>query len=74
MKKIIKLLAPAYLGVALSAFANIHFTDWRFYAILGPFYLLAILTDFNKSTDAPTSELSADDEAQDYDVFGNDKI
>lgn len=29
-----------YLGFALSAFANLTFLDWKFYAILIPFVLL----------------------------------
>lgn len=48
MKRLVELLAPAYLGFALSAFANISFYQWEFYAIIIPFYILVKATDFNK--------------------------
>jgi hypothetical protein len=48
MKKIIKLLAPLYLGFALSAFAKLSYSDWEFYAIIVPFFLLVAITKFNK--------------------------
>lgn len=42
MKKsfFIEYLSPFYLGGALSAFADINFMDWEFYAIIIPFYIL----------------------------------
>jgi hypothetical protein len=49
MKRLAGLLAPAYLGFALSAFANESWYQWQFYAIIIPFYILVIATDFNKS-------------------------
>lgn len=51
MKRLVELLAPAYLGFALSAFANISFYQWEFYAIIIPFYILVKATDFNNSKD-----------------------
>jgi hypothetical protein len=48
MKRLVELLAPAYLGFALSAFANVSWYQWQFYAIIVPFYILVKLTDFNK--------------------------
>lgn len=49
MKRLVGLLAPAYLGFALSAFANISWYQWEFYAIIVPFYVLVKLTDFNNN-------------------------
>lgn len=51
MKFIKDLLAPMYLGFALSAFADLHWYQWQFYAIIVPFFLLAKITDFNKDED-----------------------
>ena len=47
-KKLIKLLAPLYLGASLSEFANVHWYQWEFYAITIPFYIL--VTDLNKDS------------------------
>jgi hypothetical protein len=48
MKRLVELLAPAYLGFALSAFTNVSWQQWEFYAIIIPFYILVKATDFNK--------------------------
>lgn len=40
MRKFLELLAPFYLGFALSTFANIWWYQWEFYAIIVPFYIL----------------------------------
>jgi hypothetical protein len=48
MIRLVRLLAPAYLGFALSAFANVSWDQWEFYAIIVPFYILVKATDFNK--------------------------
>lgn len=48
MKFLKELLAPIYLGFALSAFGNLHWYDWRFYAIIVPFFIIAKATEFNK--------------------------
>jgi hypothetical protein len=48
MKRFKDILAPAYLGFALSAFAKLTITDWQFWAILIPFYLLVKITGFNQ--------------------------
>jgi hypothetical protein len=48
MKRLVELLAPAYLGFALSKFANVYWDQWEFYAVLAPFWFLVKLTDFNK--------------------------
>ena len=56
MKEIVKLLPPGYLGFALAAFADITWTQWEFYAILVPFFVLVNLTDSNKSKDERTSK------------------
>jgi len=49
MKRLVELLAPLYLGFALSAFANVSWYQWQFWAIIVPFYILVKLTDFNKN-------------------------
>jgi hypothetical protein len=51
MKRLAGLLAPAYLGFALNAFADMKWYQWEFYAIIVPFYILVKLTDFNKEED-----------------------
>lgn len=51
MKFIKDLLAPMYLGFALSAFGDLHWYNWQFYAIIVPFFILAEITDFNKDED-----------------------
>lgn len=51
MKRLVELLAPAYLGFALAAFAHITWYQWEFYAIIIPFYILVKATDFNKDED-----------------------
>lgn len=43
-----EILAPVYLGFALSAFANISWYQWQFYAIMVPFFIIVKLTGFNK--------------------------
>lgn len=41
MKQIlIRFAPPFYLGAALSAFADISWNQWQFYAICVPFFLL----------------------------------
>jgi hypothetical protein len=37
-----------YLGFALSFFANLFITDWRFYAVLIPFAILEKIRNFKK--------------------------
>jgi hypothetical protein len=51
MKRFKDILAPMYLGFAVSVFANIHFYNWQFWAILVPFFVIAKITDFNKNKD-----------------------
>ena len=48
MKFLKEYLAPLYLGFAISAFADLHWFNWQFWAIIVPFFLLAKITDFNK--------------------------
>lgn len=48
MKRFKDILAPAYLGFAIAAFAKITFVDWQFWAIIIPFYLLVKISGFNK--------------------------
>jgi hypothetical protein len=49
MKKLlIESLAPLYLGGALSAFGNVHYYQWQFWATIVPFFLLIKLTKFNQ--------------------------
>lgn len=51
MKKLLNdLLAPLYLGGALAVFGGIHYYQWKFYAIIIPFYILAKLTKFNQDS------------------------
>ena len=40
IKKLIPCLYAVYLGMALSLFANTHFYNWQFYAILVPVTVL----------------------------------
>jgi hypothetical protein len=47
MKRLKDLLAPAYLGFALSFFANLSFTNPKFWAILIPFLVIVKVTGFN---------------------------
>ena len=49
MKRLVRLLSPTYLGFALSAFANISWNQWEFYAITVPFFILDAISNFNKS-------------------------
>jgi hypothetical protein len=49
MKRLVRLLSPTYLGFALSAFANISWDQWEFYAITVPFFILDTISNFNKS-------------------------
>ena len=48
MKLLKELLAPMYLGFALGAFANLQWSDWQFYVIIVPFWILVTVTKFNK--------------------------
>ena len=48
MKIFKDILAPAYLGFALSYFANIPWDNSKFYAIIIPFYFLVKISNFNK--------------------------
>lgn len=48
MKILKNILAPAYLGFALSYFANVSWDNWKFYAIIVPFFILAKISNFNK--------------------------
>lgn len=48
MKKLKQSLAPFYLGFALSYFGNLKIYNWEFYAIIIPFYILVLATNFNK--------------------------
>ena len=48
MKLLKELLAPMYLGFALGAFANLQWSDWQFYAIIVPFWILVTIAGFNK--------------------------
>jgi hypothetical protein len=45
--RLIKALAPLYLGGALGAIGNIHWNQWQFYAIGVPFFILVKITKFN---------------------------
>jgi hypothetical protein len=45
------MLAPMYLGFAVSYFANVHFYDWQFYAIAVPFFIIVKITKFNQKED-----------------------
>jgi hypothetical protein len=49
MKGILDLLAPSYLGFALSHFANINYDQWEFYYIIIPFFILVKLSKFNRN-------------------------
>ena len=51
MKRFKDVLAPAYLGFAIAAFAKITFADWQFWAIIIPFYVLVKITGFNKDNE-----------------------
>jgi hypothetical protein len=51
MNLIKEILAPMYLGFAVSVFANIHWFDWQFYAIIVPFFIIAKITKFNQKED-----------------------
>ena len=51
MKLLKEMAAPMYLGFALSAFANIHWFNWQFWAILVPFFILVRLTKWNQIWD-----------------------
>jgi len=51
MKLLKEMLAPMYLGFAVSAFANIHWFNWQFWAILVPFFILVRLTKWNQIWD-----------------------
>lgn len=44
-----KYLPALYLGFALGVFAKLPITDWRFWAIIVPFWILNELFDENKS-------------------------
>lgn len=48
MKFLKDAIAPAYLGLAVGLFANVHWNQWQFYAITVPFFVLAKITGFNK--------------------------
>lgn len=48
MKFLKQMLAPMYLGFALSAFANLHINQWQLYAIIVPFWTIIVLTKFNR--------------------------
>jgi 1,4-dihydroxy-2-naphthoate octaprenyltransferase len=47
-KSFIQALAPFYLGGSLSFFGDVHYYQWQFYAIIVPFFLLVMLTNFNQ--------------------------
>lgn len=47
-KRLIAAIAPFYLGGALSAFGNVHYFQWQFWAIVVPFFLLVKITKFNQ--------------------------
>ena len=49
MKRLIEILPSAYLGFALSKFANVNWDQWKFYAILVPLWFLVKLSDYSKS-------------------------
>ena len=49
MKRIKEILAPMYLGFAVSAFANIHWFNWQFWAIIVPFFIIAKVTKWNQN-------------------------
>jgi hypothetical protein len=51
MKRILDLLAPSYLGFALSHFANISYDQWEFYYIIIPFFILVKLSKFNRNVE-----------------------
>ena len=44
-----KYLSAAYLGFALAVFAKLPITDWRFSAIVIPFWILNAAFGENKS-------------------------
>jgi hypothetical protein len=46
--KIFKYISAAYLGFALSYFANVSWNNWQFYAIVVPFFILERINNFNK--------------------------
>ena len=41
-----KYLLYIYLGIALNAFANLHFYNWEFYAILIPVAILETFANY----------------------------
>lgn len=51
MNRFKDILAPAYLGFALCYFANLYFYNWQFYAIIVPFFIIAMITKFNQKED-----------------------
>ena len=51
MKMFKDILAPMYLGFAISQFADLHWFNWQFYAIIVPFFILAKITKFNQKED-----------------------
>lgn len=48
MKRLSKALPSLYLGLSLSFFAHVDFLNWRFWAIIIPFFILVQATGFNK--------------------------
>ena len=48
MKRILGLLAPMWLGFALSCFGHVYWYQWEFYAIIVPFYILQLIKNSNK--------------------------
>jgi hypothetical protein len=56
MGKSARLLAALYLGFALSYFADLYFTSWRFYVIVIPFYFLLGIHDMSKEIDNEDKE------------------
>lgn len=45
-----KYLLYIYLGIALNAFANLNFMNWRFYAILIPVAIIESFINYKNDT------------------------
>jgi hypothetical protein len=50
-KSFIKLAYGAFLGGSLALFANVHWYDWKFYAIVIPTILLAEMKVYHTNED-----------------------
>lgn len=50
-KSLIRLAYGAYLGGSLALFANLHWYEWKFYAIVIPTILLAEMKVYHNNED-----------------------